>query len=277
MKKLPLFSLAGGLILAPFLGRVGAAPKQNALIPLLDLDSGYLLGASRGGKWIDAKTAAKTLKNGQSYRVFSATRALGQGQATLPKSQGAPCEETLYSEIKPDFKGRKGVFALGGAHNPLRRAFRVESPNQAIYRSVVAGILKKNGIANPEVKITQIWRVDLDGDGAQEVLLTATRKNDYGDQNRIAPASRAGDYSLLLLRKLVGGKVQNQIIEGEFYPRAREFNAPGFYRLAAVLDADGDGRMEFLVRGLYYEGEWTSLYSLAGAKPRAVLTEGCGA
>lgn len=142
---------------------------------------------------------------------------------------------------------------------------------------MIASILKGQGIAHPIVQITQIWRVDLEGDGRQEVLLTATRKADYGDSSRIAPASRVGDYSLLLLRRVVDGKVQNVILEGEFYPQARNFNAPGFYRLAAVLDADGDGKMEVLVRGAYYEGHWTSLYSTLGAKPRAILTEGCGA
>lgn len=251
--------------------------EPGAIVPILDVQSGYLLGGSRGGKWFSPKITAQTLKNGATYRVFSATRSLGTGKATLPKSEGAPCDETLFSKISPDFSKKQAQIALGGAHNPLPRAFRSEITDQPIYRNLVAAILKKNGIAKPSVQITQIWRVDLDGDGAQEVLLTATRKADYGDTERIQPNSRAGDYSLLLLRKLVRGQVKTFIVASEFHPVAKDFNAPDFYRLAAVLDADGDGKMEVLVRGAYYEGEWTSLYSFQGLKPREVLVEGCGA
>lgn len=256
--------------------RLVAAP-QKVLVPLFDVEAGYLLGGSQNRKWIGAKATATGLKSGATYRVFSATRGLGTGKATKPQSQGAPCPDTLWSKISPDFSKRNAQFALGGAHNPLPRTFANEKPDNFVYRALVASILKSKGIVKPDVQLSQVWRVDLDGDGTQEVLITATRKADYGDPNRIESHSRAGDYSLLLLRRLVKGKVRNELVEGEFYPRAKEFNAPGFYRLAAVLDTDGDGKMEFLVRGAYYEGHWTSLYVPGGLKTRAVLTEGCGA
>ena len=253
-----------------------SSPLKNAVVPILDTKSGYLLGGSRNGKWVDAKTTAGTLKSASNYRVFSATSLLGTARATPPRSEGAPCEDTLFSKISPDFKAQKGEFALGGARNPMPRAVRLENTNQTTYRNIVAAILRAKGIAKPVVQIAQIWRVDLDGDGTSEVLLTATQKENYGDPQRIAPNARAGDYSLVLLRKIVGGKAQNILLESEVYPRPKEFNAPNFFRLGAVLDANGDGKMEVLVRGAYYEGEWTSLYEI-GAKPREVLSEGCGA
>lgn len=267
-----------GLILAaatPLLAQSrGVLP---AVVPLIDAKTGFLLGGSRGGKWLPAKSVAPTLQTGAALRVFSVTKNLGMGRAAAPKSQGAPCPDTLFSSITPASVAKNGEFALGGAHNPLRRVVQREATSQTVHRSVVAAILKSRGIAQPIVQIQQIWRVDLDGDGAQEVLLTAARKEDYGNPNSIGPASRAGDYSLLLLRRLVRGRVQNIVIEGAFYPRAKVFNAPSFTRLAAVLDADGNGTMEILVRGRYYEGEWTSLYAVEGAKAREVLSEGCGA
>ena len=251
--------------------------QSSKIVPILDVKSGYLLGGSRGGKWLSSKTTAQSTKNQGVYRVYSATRTLGKGKATMPRSEGAPCPDTLFSKISPDPLRKGAEFAIGGAHNPLPRAFRSEKTDQTSYQNVVAAILKSRGIARPVVQITQIWRVDLDGDGTQEVLLTATRKADGGDPQSIAPASRAGDYSLLLLRRLVKGKVENQLVEGEFYPRAKTFNAPSFYQLSAIFDADGDGKMEFLMRGRYYEGEWTSLYELRGVTVRKVLSEGCGA
>ena len=254
------------------------AQKTATTIPIVDVKSGYLLGGSRGGKWLDAKTIAPTMKNGASYRVWSTTRSLGRGTATRPKSEGAPCEATLFSEISPVSFRPEAEFALGDAHNPLPRAFVRQNPQGATYRAIVAAILKSHGITSPVVQITQIWSVDSDGDGIREVLLTATRKPEsQGDKNSILSGSRVGDYSLLLLRKIVNGRAKNILLEGEFYPRAQTFNAPDFYTLAAVFDADGDGKMEILSRGRYYEGDWTTLYQVSGAASHKVLREGCGA
>lgn len=275
MKHFVTFSIFG-LALISVSKNIGAQ-KNADVVPLLDVKSGYLLGGSRDGQWLGAKTTARSLKSGVNYRVFGTMRALGNSTATAPKSQGAPCEETLWSKISSASLRSKAEFALGGAHNALPRVFRAQNPNQVTYRKVVAAILKSHGIARPNVQIAQLWRVDLDGDGTPEVLLTATRKADHGDPMHIEPASRAGDYSLVLLRKIVRGKLENVLLNSEFYPRSKPFNAPNFHRLAAVFDANGDGKMEVLIRSRYYEGDSTSLYEIQGAKPRAVLTEGCGA
>lgn len=271
---LSFLALAFGLTM----GNGALAPQTSAVMPLIDVESDFLLGGSRDGKWLDAKITARALKTGKdapTYRLFSATRLVGQGRASAPQSLGAPCPDTLFSKITP---AKNAEFAVGGVAPVLPRAPRIESPNQPVYRAVVAAILKSHGIARPVVKITQIWRVDLEGDGKEEVLLSATNKAESGgDARSISPHERAGDYSFVLLRKLVRGKAKNLLLEGEFHPRAKTFNAPAFYRLAAVLDANGDGKMEILTRGRYYEGQWTSLYSIEGEKPREVLSAACGA
>lgn len=97
----------------------GAAPSPSATIPILDVESGYLLGGSRGGKWIDPKAAATSMKSGTSYRVFNVTRALGKAKATPPKSEDAPCPDTLFTRITPNFASQNAQFALGGDHNPF--------------------------------------------------------------------------------------------------------------------------------------------------------------
>jgi hypothetical protein len=43
--------------------------------------------------------------------------------------------------------------------------------------------------------------------------------------------------------------VKTSIIAGEFYPKAKNFNAPSKYEVLAVLDCDGDGKMEVIVDG----------------------------
>jgi hypothetical protein len=66
--------------------------------------------------------------------------------------------------------------------------------------------LKSKGIDQPKVKIDNIIRVDLDGDGEEEVLISGTN---YFEKDEGAPMrSPAGSYSMVLLRRVVAGKVE---------------------------------------------------------------------
>jgi hypothetical protein len=69
-----------------------------------------------------------------------------------------------------------------------------------------------------------------------------------------------GSYSVVLLRRVVAGKVQTQLVAGEIYPRGGTANAPNLYDIAAVLDLNGDGRLEVVMHPLYYEGGATIIY-----------------
>ena len=94
--------------------------------------------------------------------------------------------------------------------------------------------------------------------------------------------SPAGSYSMVLLRRLVAGKVETQLIEGEFHPQAYvrrddSFDAPNAYKVIATLDLDGDGKMEIVVGSNYYEGEEITIYRYDPKKVEAVLSVGCGA
>ncbi|MEP7037653.1 MAG: hypothetical protein ABI891_04870, partial [Acidobacteriota bacterium] len=129
------------------------------------------------------------------------------------------------------------------------------------------------GIITKNIKITQAFRVDLEGDGREEVLLTATSyvKN-------ITSHAEKGDYSLIVLRKLVGKTVKNIILTGEFVTKRITFGAPGKYELSAIADLNGDGRMEIVVYGKYYEGDWVETYETTNNVPVKVkkLDAGCG-
>jgi hypothetical protein len=90
--------------------------------------------------------------------------------------------------------------------------------------------------------------------------------------------SPAGSYSMVLLRRVLTGKVETQLVEGEFYPKATGYNAPNAYKVIATLDLDGDGKMEVVVASNYYEGEATTIYRCEPKKKvEALLSVGCGA
>ena len=68
------------------------------------------------------------------------------------------------------------------------------------------------------MKIDNILRVDLDGDGEEEVLISAA--NYFAKADRVPMRSPAGSYSMVLLRRVVAGKVETQLVAGEFHPKA---------------------------------------------------------
>jgi hypothetical protein len=78
-----------------------ASAAAADLHPIVDLQSGYLFGASSGGKWIKAEDAAKVVAEGTTYRVYGLIESLGEVKGGKPESAGAPCDETLLVSLSP--------------------------------------------------------------------------------------------------------------------------------------------------------------------------------
>ena len=140
----------------------------------------------------------------------------------------------------------------------------------------VHDFLKARGIADPKVRITRILRIDLEGDGEDEVLINATN---YFNQRDEAPtqAPQRGSYSIVMLRRVSAGKMRTQLIAGEIYSKEDVSNAPNIYKIAAVLDLNGDGKLEVIVHSFYYEGNQTTIYRCEPDKIEPVLSVECGA
>jgi hypothetical protein len=49
------------------------------------------------------------------------------------------------------------------------------------------------------------------------------------------------------------------------------------YKVGGVFDLNGDGKMEILLTGRYYEGDWTTIYDASGDHVKIVTSSGCGA
>jgi hypothetical protein len=178
-------------------------------------------------------------------------------------------------------KPENGVIAIAAPWNALPREPKVIDTTQKVYVDAVRDFLKTKGIEQPKVKIDNILRVDLNGDGEEEVLISAA--NYFGKADRAPMRSPAGSYSMVLLRRVVAGKVETQLVDGEFHPKAYvskeegSFDAPSIYKVIATLDLDGDGKLEVVVASNYYEGEEIKIYRCDPKKSEALLSVACGA
>jgi hypothetical protein len=238
--------------------------------------TGYLLGATSGGQWLKAEATAASIPEGEPYRLYNLNGEVGSGVGGKPTKGEEPCTQAWYVTLSP-FPANPGkLVAVGGPWNAMPRPVRVTSTEQQVYKEAAAAILKSRGIVNPKVNLTQVLRVDLDGDGLEEVLVSATHLQTFKPQGGLTPDSRAGDYSLVFLRKQVQGQTVTSIITGEFYPLAKKFNAPAEHRIIGVLDLNGDGIMEVVLSGQYYEGDWVEAYRIDGAKATKLFDMGCG-
>ena len=276
LATMPILYAASVMVANPFL-----AAKAD-VHPIVEVQSGYLFGATADGKWIKSDKAAKALRGETTYHVYGLTQSFGEAKGGKPKpSEEEVCSDVLTVSLSPN--PDKGAIALAAPWNALPRKVQILDASQQVYVDATRDFLKTKGIDKPKVKIESILRVDLDGDGEEEVLISATN---YFEKYEGAPMrSPAASYSLVLLRRVVAGKVETQLIVGEFYPKAYpkakqeegRFDAPNAYKVVATLDLDGDGKMEVVIHSHYYEGGETTIYRCDPKKAEALLSVACGA
>jgi len=244
-------------------------PKTDAVVPIIG--TGFLLGGVKNGKWLTAGETAPFLKEKEDF-VLIGLRGKERNGKVYPGSkepESESCPEVQSVVFEREFAG----FGIGAdaAWNLLPRATQNIALTNKTYRKAAADFLKTKGIITTPVKLSQIFRVDLDADGQNEIFLVG---NYY--RRGINSAQNKGDYSFVMVRKTVNGTTRNILIEGEFFKRKGEYEPPYSREVTAVADLNGDGTMEVLIYKFYYEGESAAVYELRENKFRKVFETGCG-
>ncbi len=252
------------------------AADEKPLASFIELPWSYVIGGHAEGKWLTSEASGKRLSApATSYRVFTLADETGQVTGVKATPDGDLCPDMwmhkLTTEIEPDT--RKHAIGVNAPWDPMPRKSKTSSLTQEVYVQAMKALLNSQGIDRPVVKLTQLLRVDLDGDGADEVLSCAS----HYLPSEVPSAPRAGDYSVVTLRSVADGKVQTQLVNGEVYAKADLNAAPNTYEIAGLLDLNGDGTLEVLIRSSYYEGGGMTVWQLQKGKLVQVLNIECGA
>ncbi len=248
-----------------------AAEGAGPLIPIVDGTNGYLLGASRDGRWVQQFDAGALMAGGESYTIQLPDGSVASANGSQPGSMGTPCEQTMRVTLDPH-PGQGIAVGTGVNSRPIvARSGDTADPDMI---AAIQKVLQEQGIAEPEVQITHVLIADLDNDGMDEQVIAATRMSliDPGVTSP-SPDAGAGDYSLLVV---LSQKQPAAIVLGRIFPEAATFVAPEIFELLDLLDLNGDGQLEIVASAVYYEGDSVLAFDQVAGKYQDVIGNGCG-
>ena len=245
-----------------------------------------VLGGWGAGKWIKGD---QQVVSPSSYTLYNLSGRAGAVRGGGKTSYGVPCEQTYGVEVKSVPKRNDWWMALSTPWNARPRAVTVLPSTNAVYIGIVRELLVKKGLKNPIVKLQQVVRVDLDGDRSDEIVIAANHFAESSGQASIGElfppvGGQAGDYGLLLVRKVIAGKVKTIEIGADVILKATTpaeleqgiQNNPDRFELVGVLDLNGDGKMEIVMFNAIYEDSAVSALEWDGKKFQPRLISGCG-
>lgn len=260
-----------------------AAPAafSPVLVQLPGESQADLLGAWTGSGWLDAQKAAPRIRGGETYRALSPAGA-ATVKGNRARSFGDPCDLAYGVALTPTAPAQGFRLLTLPSLKAQPRPVASLPTNSAPYREIVRAELVRRGVPSPRVNLLGITRADLDGNGTEEVIVEAAH---FAGRPGLypPPVGAPGDYSLMLLRQVVHGKVVTTVLGEHVAPRKPWDSGSGdvmpmatLYRLAGVADLNGDGRMEIVTFGAYYEGYGLDVQEWRPGGWKSRLEGGCG-
>jgi len=274
-----LFSAFMGMFFWTDSGLSSATAQQTRIAIAVDPEGrSCLLGGGVDGQRLSADLVSKLLKPRQDFRLFN----LRGPQSTILWPIGPPkrienntCNPHFRQKLSlvPSELGRAqiAIFDSVGGENVVisPKTLIVMANDDEKYIRVLASFLERQKLKDAPIKIHQLIRTDLDGDGKSEVIINAI--------NTARDLDRKGEYSIVLVVREVDGKTEIETIQNEVTLEDSDFPAVLWENtIAAITDIDGDGKMEIIMYGQFYHGQgWDLVRSGDGLAERPIIC-GCG-
>jgi hypothetical protein len=229
-----------------------------------------VIGGVQNGEWLAADVVADNVGFEQAFDLY----ANGYAGVAVTKDYGIPLSNPRCGEryIGSDFSTYvPNVIGVAQGWDVTHRLWEDIAVDTPVYYGAVTGWLFSQGITLPNVQITRILRVDLEGDGVDEVFISATHFEDESGH-----MAGEGDYSIILMRKIVGSEVSTVPVVADLYTaQTAELNFPYTYSIAGLLDLNRDGTMELVVGLTRWEGDGVAIYEIDGPNVTQVLSAIC--
>ena len=210
---------------------------------------------------------------GDEYDVVDLTGVVRTQQGQVGPNTCSPAGEAtieLGLAVEGGDEFQPEPIGVAGVAEPQPRPVEVLEPSAAVYQQAATAVAEAEGIEGPAPTVTQAVRADLEGDGSDEVIVTAERPSDD------STAMLRNDVALVFLRRVDGSEAENFVLRA-FYPGVEEAPGDAAYRVAALADLNGDGRLEIAVRSFSAESSGLQVYELTpDGKPAPVLAVYCG-
>jgi hypothetical protein len=248
-----------------------AQPEPDAPAAIIarveGMSSFILVGGSLNGAWVGSEEMLAALSVDQTYQLYSADQFLGVGKGDFLDYEPI-CKETFVDLAFAD--AGQHVLGLSGDWPALPRIPQELAVDFEVYLEAVAGWLVDQAPSQPVVMIEKIWRVDMEGDGADEVFINATRFSEPSGHS-VEPR----DYSVVLMRTVIGNEVVTVELVGDYYPESVELQFPLTYSLEFIGDLNGDGRLEVVVGVTRWEGVGVLVFEIDHENVEQVLSVMC--
>ena len=265
-------------IFQPTLGRTPQVPSELTFDQINPIFYGNsLLGATFGGNWFYPREVYSLLSNPQVYDFYDQNFQPFQATAVVPEPPPGGAHQCDWLGVKFLDQGINDISPVLGVKPGQSVIFR---PVQNIahdsgpYEQYLQEWLLLQGIQSPELVIKNILRVDLEGDGVDEVILVATNISDSMGDLHVAGA---GKYSVVLMRKVIGAQVYTvPLVADIYYNTPPSMNYPIIYDVDHIYDLNGDGKLEIILSGQWWEGGGLFVHEVYGLNVPSVLDLHCG-
>jgi len=266
MTSTPEIMLGGG-------ATVTQTPQSSNFSPILfGKNFGYttflLLGGVDENGWLSPDLATSVGSESVRYDIYS-TNGTSQITGDAPKFS-EPCRAYF---VRTDANiADTGMVGVGlGWQVTQRNVEELPSENE-FYQGVVSQWLTAKGMSNPIIENLRVLRVDIEGDGVDEVFISASHFNDESGH-----MIESGDYTVILMRKVKGNDAVTLEVVGDVYPSQElAMTFPFKYSLANFIDLNRDANLEVVIEIERWEGLGAAVYQINELERVQVLQAFCG-
>jgi hypothetical protein len=206
-----------------------------------------LLGGVSKETWLSPEISVSRFSGEVTYSLHSFTQESKYFVwGNVPQFSPTCKQYSVGTDAALDEPGFVGVV---DGWTVTKRPATTLSADGDLYQQIVADWLGEQGVSAPELDGVHVYRVDIEGDGTDEVFISASHLDDSQH------TTKAGDYSIILMRQVVGNEAVTKFVTGEiFITPSLEMTFPRTYSLANFIDLNQDGILEVVVGIQKWEG-----------------------